>query len=84
MLTSKRCKLGVVPDAMKQCVLKDCFAGCSPPACGECGELDLAVPIEFGILEESLQNVESALMRGEDLVSSGEGDACVVSGWRVG
>ena len=84
MLPSERGKLGVMADAVQQSVLKDSLAGRSPLACGECGELDLAVPIEFRILEEIFQNFEGAAMRCEDFVGGGKGNAGVVGGWSVG
>ena len=84
MLTSERGKLSVMTDAMQQSVVKDSLAGRSPLACGECGELDLAVPIEFGILEEIFQNFEGAAMCCEDFVGGGGGNAGAVGGWSVG
>ena len=84
MLTSERGKLSVMTDAMQQSVLKDSLAGRSPLACGECGELDLAVPIEFRITEEIVQNYEGKAMCREDIVGGGEGDAGIVGGGSVG
>ena len=84
MLTSESGKLGVVSDAVQQGVLEDCLSGRSPLACGECGELDLAVPIEFRITEEIVQNYEGKAMCREDIVGGGEGDAGIVGGGSVG
>jgi hypothetical protein len=71
-------ELCIVADAVEHGVEEQGAAGGAATASGEGGELELLGPVDCGGGEERTEEVEAAVVGGEELVGAGAGDAVVV------